>query len=129
MKKFVSFILTMSLVLSMLSFTIVAAVDTNNVFVYDNKEIAFYSDDLSYSEMKRIADCIADEDESGGVSTLGILCTLLGHNLSTSYVKETVHSVYSTSPKCVVNQYTVQSCSRCDYIEKTLTDTMRITCH
>ena len=59
-------------------------------------------------------------------------CSLLGHQYTASYATETVHNVYAVSPHCVKNTYLVISCGRegCDYIEKILTSSKRITtCH
>ena len=61
-----------------------------------------------------------------------LLCCLFGHALTASYATETVHNAYTSSPHCVKNTYLVISCGHegCDYIEKILTSSKRITtCH
>lgn len=100
-------------------------------FVYGDKEITVESSELSYEEMKAIADVVAGVEPENEASPCGIWC-LFGHNLTTSYVTEVTHNAYTTSPKCLQNKYQVESCTRssCDYAEKTLLTSTRIsTCH
>ena len=61
-----------------------------------------------------------------------LYCRLLGHKLTASYAKETVHNAYTASPHCVQNTYLVISCGRegCGHIEKILVSSKRIAnCH
>ena len=61
-----------------------------------------------------------------------LYCRILGHKLTASYAKETVHNAYAASPHCVQNTYLVISCGRegCGHIEKILVSSKRIAnCH
>ena len=109
------------------------------VFYYPDKEITVENDDgLDYETMQFIADSIAYgdlphlENPSHVAMPANILCTLFGHDLTTSTVSEVTHNVYTTSPKCVRKIYDVTTCTRsgCDYFEKTLISSKRISsCH
>ena len=72
-----------------------------------------------------------------GVATLhnnndninNIICTLFGHNLSTSTVTVTRHRVSAHDPRCLLEFYDVESCSRCDYGVETFITSTFISCH
>lgn len=128
MKKIVSIIMAMCFVFALAC--VAGASDVNsNTFYYGDKEIIVEGQSLSYEEMKEIADYVAGENSDDGISVCGLTCTLLGHKISESTVKEITHNVYSTAPKCVQKTYTVKTCSRCDYIEKELITSKRVNCH
>ena len=142
MKKTISIVLIISTLLVGAS-SFVYADDLTNlntmVFYYPDKEITVENPDgLDYETMKYIADSIAYgeqvqlENPSHIAMPANILCTLFGHNLTTSYVSEVTHNVYTTSPKCVKKTYEVIPCTRssCDYFEKNLISSARISsCH
>ena len=129
MKKIIALVLASCLMFSAVSFATAASDDSNNVFCYGEKEITVEGTDLSYDEMKAIADYIAGEENSDGISTHGLTCTIFGHKITESAVKEITHNVYNAAPKCVERLYSVKTCSRCDYIEKELLSSYRIHCH
>ena len=129
MKRIISL---MSIVcLLMCGFSMSSSASENNTFIYDNKEITVENTELSYEEMKAIADAVAGVESENNVNARGILC-IFGHKLTTSSVTEITHNAYTTTPKCIENKYLVESCTResCDYINETLISSMRIaTCH
>lgn len=116
-----------------------ASAEQATTFYYDNgKEITVINESLTYEEKKMIADYIAygitpnDSLSTGEDIQTPLLCTLFGHNLTTTYVREITHNVYTESPKCVRNEYECVYCTRssCDYIVNTLITSVRIaTCH
>ena len=132
MKKFISMILALCLMVCV--FSVVSSADdvSDNVFHYMGKDIVVEGEGLSATEMQRIADYIAYGDTNDdGISTHGILC-IFGHNLETTYALETTHNAYGTSPKCLVKRYKVERCTRssCDYINKELVNSYRTSeCH
>lgn len=133
MKKTVSFIMAMCLLICGCSLTGSAADAKSNVFYYkDNTvEVTVLGDDISYDKMKQIADCVAGVEDDDGVSECGIAC-IFGHKLETTTSTSVTHNAYTTSPKCVKNTYSVEYCTRssCDYSSKTLISSTRIaTCH
>lgn len=129
MKKLLSFVLAVCLMFSVTSIASAASDISDNVFYYGETEIIVEGNDLSYAEMKEIADYIASIDSLDHASPAGLICSIFGHNLTASTAIEITHNVYTTAPKCVEKQYTVETCSRCDYIEKTLLNSYRIQCH
>lgn len=136
--KALKVILTLIISLTLAVFCSASSED-KSTFYYDNgKEITVINDSLSYPEKKLIADYYAYGLESTfpnrGETQINasILCTLFGHDLTTTYVSEVIHNVYTTSPKCVSNEYEFNYCTRssCDYIESHQTSSIRIsTCH
>jgi hypothetical protein len=86
--------------------------------------------------MERIASYIAKDNPStpkildDPENPDNIICDIFGHNLTTTTAVEVTHNVYTTSPKCVRKTYNGEYCTRCDYINKTLKSSVRIsTCH
>lgn len=64
------------------------------------------------------------------VEPRNLICSLLGHNNTTSTTSTVIHNAYPSSPKCVRNTYTTYTCSRCGNVEKELTQSTRISsCH
>ena len=107
-------------------------------FYYSDREITIETAYLNETEAHSIADFIAygivptGYIEPENTMNTPLLCILFGHSIETSYAFETIHNVYTTSPKCDLNQYCVEICTRtsCDYIQKTLIDSSRISyCH
>lgn len=134
MKKIISVILASCFVFLLSPFASAASIDDTNVFYYEDSEIIIEGEHLNYDEMKRIADYISgdlsiENNTADSSSVYGLMCTLFGHNIEKSTAKEISHNVYSTAPKCLEKTYEVKTCSRCDYIEKTLISSKRINCH
>ena len=142
MKKTICIIIAaVSIVALSLSYQVFAegGTEITETFYYEGKEITVTtSDEFSYEELQLIADQIAygDLTPSGGLEghaiNSNLFCVLFGHSIKTATAVEITHNVYTTSPKCVKNTYTVETCERsnCDYYVKTLKSSMRIsTCH
>lgn len=131
MKKFISVMTVVALLVCGTVLNTSASDTSATTFIYEEKEIIVENSDLSYDEKKVVADYVAEVAPESDVSTCGILC-IFGHKLTTSTVTEITHNAYSTTPKCLQSIYQVESCTRdsCDYIEKTLISSRRIsTCH
>lgn len=135
MKKTISYIMALCLILSATTFGSNASVINDNIFYYgDNKEVVIENENISRDKMRFIADYVAEGDDAiyeNEIDTCGILC-IFGHDLTTSSATETTHNAYSTSPKCLVKTYKVEYCTRssCDYISKELIKSYRTSvCH
>lgn len=131
MKRTISLLSIICLLFCIFTLSSSAADNKTNTFIYGEKEITVENSELSYEEMKAIADVVAGVKSESQTNARGILC-VFGHKISTSTVTETIHNAYTTTPKCIENIYDVESCTRssCDYIVKTLIDSTRIaTCH
>ena len=131
MKKTISLFLIICLLVCMFSISSSATDNGTNIFIYGEKEIIVENTELSYEEMKAIADVVAGIESEPQSNARGILC-IFGHKIATSEVTEITHNAYTTTPKCIKNIYDVEYCTRdnCDYIEETLITSTRIaTCH
>jgi len=93
------------------------------VYEYHNPDITVeFSEPLNVTveRQQQIADNIAGVGPSfipGSNNELpeNIICSLFGHDLSTTTVTATHHKVLVHSPRCLVKMYYVTACSRCDY--------------
>ena len=134
MKKFISVFAALSLMVTGATIGSSAADTNSNIFCYGiDKEVIIEDVSISQAKMQFIADYIAEESHNTNeeVSPCGIAC-LFGHSITTTTAKETSHNAYSSSPKCLVNNYKVEYCTRssCDYIKKDLTSSYRTaSCH
>lgn len=133
--KIISFSILLVTLLSVISY---ASGITSYTFYYDNREITIEGYSISEEKAHAIADYIvfgimpAGSIEPENTTNSSLLCILFGHSIETYSALETIHNVYTTSPKCVENTYLIEYCTRssCDYFESTLTYTHRIaTCH
>lgn len=57
-----------------------------------------------------------------------IICTIFGHDLSTSTVTATHHKVHVHEPRCLMELYHVTACSRCNYTDAELIGSAFICC-
>lgn len=117
-----------------LSCILYASPQSTNVYNYQNPDITieFSSDnELSDEAKQAIADEFAgiiNEEEIGTEGIKNIICTLFGHNTSTTLVSVTHHKAYIHAPRCKIQYYDVTTCSRCDYNEKVLLGSDMIFC-
>lgn len=58
----------------------------------------------------------------------GIMCSLFGHKLEYSNASVIEHRVRATSPRCLQTISSVESCTRCDYINSTVLSRQYIVC-
>lgn len=134
MKKFISLFAALSLMITGATIGSSAADTNSNIFNYGfDKEIIIEDNSISQEKMQFIADYVADESSNtdNEISTCGLAC-LFGHSIKTTYATQTTHNAYSTSPKCLIQDFKVEYCTRssCDYITKELIDSYRTgRCH
>lgn len=105
------------------------------VYQYYNPEVTVeFSEHLNVSaeRQKEIADAIAGVHSpsipNNGVSPDNIICTLFGHDLSTTAVTATHHKVHVHNPRCLVELYHVTACSRCNYTDAELVTSVFVFC-
>lgn len=92
------------------------------------------NNDLSYEQMKQIADHLAGEEIENSCEQIMLnpQCAAGNHDITTTIAYTYDHNVYTTSPKCVEKKYLVSTCTRigCFYTMQELKETNRIsTCH
>ena len=136
MKKIISLVMVLCFLFTM---TCIASASTDKslddddyaVFYYENTEIGVERKISSDEDLKKIADFVAGENNSDGISTQGINinCNLFGHILSTRKSYDIKHYVLSTTTRCIIYNYIIEECSRCDYMTKTETGSDESWCH
>lgn len=107
---------------------------SSDIFSYDigDTEIEVAFDDntmFTESQKQNIAEALVyggNSDEH--MQSRGLTCTLFGHKLTTETVSVTYHKRKATSPRCYVEYYSVDSCSRCDYINEELLSGVYVVC-
>jgi len=106
------------------------------VYTYTNPEATVvFSEPLNVSMVrhKQIADIIAGVTSNMPTDPPtahpdNIICTLFGHNLSSTTVTATHHKVLPYDPRCLMEVYDVTVCARCNYNETTLVGSTYIIC-
>ena len=125
--KIISFTVILISILSVVSYAHSSS-NSSFTFYYYDREITIESTGICEEEARSIADFIVygitpiGSIDSDAMINTPLICILFGHDIETYSARETIHNVYPTSPKCVINTYHIERCSRasCDYIEKTL---------
>jgi hypothetical protein len=133
MKKFVSAILFLSLVISFGLMSIVSsATDTEEyTYQYDHITICFDEHTALSAEMRQmIAEKLLNgsEFETDDGATTYSWCWLTGHNKQTDYAQKITHEYRSTSPRCLSETYEVVTCTKCDYYTEELIATTYLNC-
>lgn len=95
--------------------------------ITENETTIYFYQEVSPETKQKIINHFTNT-ESNTVSTRGITCTLLGHDLETGSVDYTTHKARTTAPRCLVESYDYEVCSRCDYSEYTLIGSTYIYC-
>jgi hypothetical protein len=118
--------------------TLAAFADDFNplVYQYHNPEVTVeFANVLNITaeRQQQIADDIAGVNSSSvpiSNPTLpdNIICTLFGHDLTTTTVTATHHKVHVYNPRCLVEIYHVTACSRCNYADTELISGVYVFC-
>lgn len=122
--------------LCMLTSAIFADENNTPVYQYSNPEVTVeFAEPLNVTaeRQQQIADEIAGVNFSFISGSIGespdnIICTLFGHDLSTTTVTATHHKVLVHEPRCLVEIYDVTACSRCNYTDAELVGSVFICC-
>lgn len=129
-------VLTLFVLISVLALLTYADEANSLVYQYYNPEVTVeFAEPLSVSSdrQQQIADEIAGVNssaisDSDTASPDNIICTLFGHDLSTTTVTATHHKVLPHNPRCLVELYHVTACSRCNYTNTELVGSAFIVC-
>ncbi len=125
MKKIIAFIMAVTLVFSAMSISVYAE-DASEISVTVNGiEFIFEAGTSKEFIDKFIEDYFNPEDDA---QTYGITCTLLGHDIETTYTNVITHNARTSAPRCLKKTYEVETCTRCDYTSKTLQSQYYISC-
>lgn len=124
------------MVFVLLSLTVFADEFNPLIYQYHNPDITIEFTvplNVSSERQQQIADEIAGIEPSlisgsSGLSPDNIICTLFGHDLSTTTVTATHHKAKKYNPRCLVELYHVTACSRCNYTDAELVTSVFIVC-
>ena len=127
-------IMTVLIVTEVMICTVYASSESEFIYEYPIQGVTVeFSEGTTIPQSRRqdIADFYAGEMESiiPMDEQQNIICTLFGHDLSTSTVTVTRHRVRQHEPRCQLEIYDVEACSRCDYTVDTLFATSLVFCH
>lgn len=127
MKKIISLILVIVSIFSVMSISVCAeGTEENTITVTVNDvEFVFDADTTEDFRNKFIAHYF---DHNDGAATYGLTCTLFGHKIESSVVTAVTHKVRATDPRCLQERFNVETCSRCDYTNKTKLSSAYISC-
>lgn len=124
-KKFFSLILALATLLC----AVVIPANAAEADTHEHIEVIIENQDISEgTKEKIIAFYTNGGEESEGIATYGLTCTLFGHKLESSTVKTVTHKARSTAPRCLQKTYDYESCTRCDYESSTLINQTYISC-
>lgn len=125
MKKILTFILCVILAVNCSAFT---TEDSAYDFVVGDAAITvvFDSDSsLTTDKQEQVAHHMVYGDD--GTSTYA-WCWLTGHNIVVENVTSIEHKAYVLSPRCKRTIYSVETCTKCDYINETVIAQSLIAC-
>lgn len=127
MKKIIALILVVVSLFSVMSISVYAEdANENTVTVTVNDvEFIFEADTTEDFRNKAIAHYFSHDD---GATAYGLTCTLFGHKIESSVVTAVTHKAKATDPRCLQETYNVETCSRCDYTNKTMIGSAYISC-
>lgn len=128
MKKIIAFIMAIVSVFSIMTISAFAndTAEETVIVTIEETDFIFSSNTTDEFRSKFIADYITPIDD--GVETYGLTCTLFGHELESSLVTTVTHKKSATAPRCLQEKFNVETCSRCDYSNKTLISSFYISC-
>lgn len=128
MKKIIALILVVVSLFSVMSISVYAedTAETTVTVTVNETVFIFDADTTEDFRNKAIAHYFSHEDD--GATAYGLTCTLFGHKIESSVVTAVTHKVNSTDPRCLQERFNVETCSRCDYTNKTMLDSSYISC-
>lgn len=130
MKKVISILICVLIVMSTMCIIATASSATTNKYTYTiddtNYTVEFEDNNLTSEEQEILARRILGL-ESSDVQTCGLGCTLFGHDYKYT-TSVTQHKVRDSAPRCKVCIYDVTYCEDCSYTDETLTSTSYQNC-
>lgn len=126
MKKVIALIMAMILTFSVMSISVYAENADEICVTVNGTEFIFEADATEEYINSFIEDYFNPSDDTA--QTYGLTCTLFGHDIETSYVTTTTHKARSSAPRCLQQLNQVETCSRCDYVNRTILKSEYISC-
>ncbi len=128
MKKFISLIMVVVSLFSIMSVSAIAAEESEDTITVIVNETEFIFDADTTEEFRNKAIAAYFNESDGEVATYGLMCTLFGHKLESGVITTITHKKRATDPRCLRERYDTKACTRCDYITKTLLSASYISC-
>lgn len=84
-----------------------------NTYQIENVTVIFDVDsELSVEQQEMIAQLLVNPEYS--VSPANLICNIFGHKNTTEGVSTITHKAKENSPRCLQENFTITTCSRCD---------------
>ena len=128
MKKIIALVLVVVSLFSVMSISVYAEDAKENTVTVPVNEIDFIFDADTTEDFRNKAIAHYFNHDDDGATAYGLICTLFGHKIESSVVTAVTHKVNSTDPRCLRETYNVETCSRCDYTNKTMISSAYIVC-
>ncbi len=128
MKKIIALILVVVSLFSVMSISAYAEDANENTFTVTVNNVEFIFEANTTEDFRNKFITHYFNHGVDGAATYGLTCTLFGHKIESSVVTAVTHKVLSTSPRCLRETYNVETCSRCDYTNKTMLSSAYIVC-
>ena len=127
MKKIIALILVAVSLFSVMSISVYAEDTAETTVTVNVNETVFIFDAYTTEDFRNkfIAHYFSHDD---GAAAYGLTCTLFGHKIESSVVTAITHKAKATDPRCLQERFNVETCSRCDYTNKTLLSSYFISC-
>lgn len=125
MKKIIALIMVVVTVFSVMSVSVYAEDASTVTVTVNGVDFIFEADTSEEFRDKVIADYFGSDD---GAAARGIICDLFGHKTETSVVTTVTHKARTTAPRCLQKTYQKEVCSRCDYTNSVLINSVYISC-
>ena len=121
-------LLCIFMVVCTLSLVVSATNESTYIYEYPELDLTIeFSEDSAFSQVDRqiIADSIAFETP---ISQTYSLCWLVGHDFYVETVSALYHKKSEYSPRCQLEVYDVEKCTKCDHLYPTLVSSRYISC-
>lgn len=126
-------IITASLIISLLTISLIAAdriTDSNKVIQEDITIIYSDTTQLTTLQKEQISSYLVTGEQSKQMQAMGLLCTLLGHNMEDTGegIIKITHRAFATQPRCLKQTYAISSCTRCGELSSKLIGDVVMSC-
>lgn len=131
MKKIISLLISMLIVMTALCVVASAESESNNTYTFETEDahytVTFNNDNLSEEQQKNVAEKLVFGNDNSA-QTYGLGCVLFGHDYLYTTANVVTHKVASSQPRCLEDTYDVKYCEDCDFMEETWIDSYYIYC-
>ena len=113
----------------LLSVNVLALSSNGNTFVFDDKVVTFEATSTLTAEKQQMVEerIVYGAPEDDGVSTYA-WCWLTGHDYEYNTVSVITHKKSAYSPRCYMENYNVETCTKCDHMSEEYIGAVYIVC-